>query len=159
MPKSKKRAAKTKPASASRRAEKKSNPAQNRSAAHAKNKSAARLPPRRSTVAHPPHPRMSLRSAMRLQGLDEQKITGVLRRQVNRLQRLISKDKLNAAQEKLLLEILKECAKILEPAARASAPQDSSAVQLVHEIPRPPREPSAPESSSPAWLSPDAPQN
>lgn len=91
---------------------------------------------------------MSLRSAMRLQGLDEHKITRVLRRQVNRLQRLISKNKLNAAHEKLFLEVLKECVKIMEPVARPNAPQDSAAFQLVHDIPRPAGEATAPNAFS-----------
>lgn len=86
---------------------------------------------------------MSLRNAMRCHGLDEHKITTVLRRQVNRLQRLMPKKTLNAAKEKLLLEVLKECAKIMEPAARANAPQDPSAFQLVHDIPRPVRDAAA----------------
>ena len=87
-----------------------------------------------------PRPRMSLRQAMRAQGLDEYKVARVFNRQVNRLQRRAKPKKgLPAAQEKLLLEVLKECAKILEP-ARANAAQDSSVpFQLVHEIPRPPR--------------------
>lgn len=88
-----------------------------------------------------PRPRMSLRNAMRFHGLDEHKITSVLRRQVNRLQRLISKEKLDAAQEKLFLEVLKECIKIMEPAARANVMQEPGGVQLVHDVPRPPRDP------------------
>lgn len=83
---------------------------------------------------------MSLRNAMRFHGLDEHKIATVLRRQLNRLQRLISKRKLNASHEKLLLEVTKECGKIMEPAARSHLPQDSGAVQLVHDIPRPVRD-------------------
>ncbi len=87
-----------------------------------------------------PRPRMSLRQAMRAQGLDEHKIARVFNRQVNRLQRRAKPKKgLPAAQEKLLLEVLKECAKIMEPSSRASAAQEPSAFQLVHEIPRPPR--------------------
>lgn len=76
---------------------------------------------------------------MRFHGLDEHKIATVLRRQINRLQRLLSKKKLNAAQEKLLLEVTKECVKIMEPAARSNSPQDSGPIQLVHDIPRPTR--------------------
>src|SRR6185437_16029888 len=88
-----------------------------------------------------PRPRMSLRQAMRAQGLDEHKVARVFNRQVNRLQRRAKPKKgLPMAQEKLLLEVLKECAKILEPASRANAAQDSSVpFQLVHEIPRPTR--------------------
>ena len=83
-------------------------------------------------------PRVSLRQAMRSQGLDEHKVARVFNRQVNRLQRRAKPKKgLPSAQEKLLLEVLKECAKILEPAPRANAAPDSSAFQLVHEIPRP----------------------
>ena len=85
-------------------------------------------------------PRMSLRQAMRAQGLDEHKISKTLKRQVNRLQRLVPKKTLNAAKEKLLLEVLKECVKIMEPVSRANAAQDSTAFQLVHDIPRPPRD-------------------
>ncbi len=90
--------------------------------------------------ARPVRQRMSLRNAMRFHGLDEHKIATVLRRQLNRLQRLISKRKLNVSHEKLLLEVMKECGKIMEPAARSSSPQDSGAVQLVHDIPRPVRD-------------------
>jgi len=85
---------------------------------------------------------------MRLQNLDEHKIAQVLKRQVNRLQRLVPKKKLSTAQEKLLLEVLKECAKIMEPASRANATQEPSAFQLVHEIPRPPRQASPLRDSS-----------
>lgn len=83
---------------------------------------------------------MSLRNAMRFHGLDEHKIATVLRRQVNRLQRLVPKKTLNAAKEKLLLEVTKECVKIMEPAARSNSLQDSGPVQLVHDIPRPVRD-------------------
>lgn len=56
-----------------------------------------------------PRPRMSLRQAMRAQGLDEHKVARVFNRQVNRLQRRPKPKKgLPAAQEKLLLEVLKE---------------------------------------------------
>ncbi len=74
---------------------------------------------------------------MRLQGLDEHKVARVLKRQVDRLQHLISKEKLNAAHEKLLLEVTKEWVKIMEPASRSNSPQDCGPVQLVHDIPRP----------------------
>lgn len=88
-----------------------------------------------------PRPRMSLRQAMRAQGLDEHKIGRALNRQVNRLQRRGKpKKQLPAAQEKLLLEVLKECAKLLEPGPRANATQEAGAFQLVHEIPRPVRD-------------------
>lgn len=95
---------------------------------------------KKTRAVHPPRQRMSLRSAMRFHGLDEHKIATGLRRQLNRLQRLISKTKLNAAHEKLFLEVTKECVKIMEPAARANSPQDSGTVQLVHDIPRPVRD-------------------
>lgn len=85
---------------------------------------------------------------MRFHGLDEHKIATVLRRQVNRLQRLISKKKLNAAHEKLQLEVLKECVKIMEPAARPNAALDSAAVQLVHDIPRPARDMASADSGN-----------
>lgn len=97
----------------------------------------------RRRPAQQPRPRMSLRNAMRFHGLDEHKISKALRRQVNRLQRLVPKKTLNAAKEKLLLEVLKECVKIMQPAARANAPQDPNAFQLVHDIPRPPRQASS----------------
>lgn len=91
----------------------------------------------RSRFTPAPRPRMSLRQAMRTQGLDEHKVARVFNRQVNRLQRRAKPKKgLPAAQEKLLLEVLKECAKIMEP-ARANATQEPSAFQFVHEIPRP----------------------
>ena len=81
---------------------------------------------------------MSLRNAMRAQGLDEHKIARAFNRQVNRLQRRgKAKKRLPAAQEKLLLEVLKECAKIMEPSPRASAAQEPSPFQFIHEIPRP----------------------
>ena len=92
---------------------------------------------------------MSLRSAMRLQGLDEHKIASVLKRQVNRFQRLVPKKKLSAAHEKLLLEILKECVKILDPAARGSTASEVPAtVVLNHQIPRPDRSQAASKGHS-----------
>lgn len=95
--------------------------------------------PKRTSAQLRPH--TSLRGAMRLQGFDEHRIARVLKRQVNRIQRLVSKKRLNAAHEKLFLDVMKECVKIMEPAARANAPQESSAVQLVHDISRPARDP------------------
>lgn len=95
---------------------------------------------RRSRFTPTPRPRMSLRQAMRAQGLDEHKIAKAFNRQVNRLQRRAKKKKeLPPAQEKLLLEVLKECAKIMEP-GRANGGQEPSALQFVHEIPRPVRD-------------------
>jgi hypothetical protein len=92
----------------------------------------------RSRFTPAARPRVSLRQAMRSQGLDEHKVARVFNRQVNRLQRRAKPKKgLPAAQEKLLLEVLKECVKIMEPAPRANATPDSSTFQLVHEIPRP----------------------
>ena len=95
---------------------------------------------RRSRFTPTPRPQMSLRQAMRAQGLDEHKIAKAFNRQVNRLQRRAKKKKeLPPAQEKLLLEVLKECAKIMEP-GRANGGQEPSALQFVHEIPRPVRD-------------------
>jgi hypothetical protein len=94
----------------------------------------------RRPPAQQPRPRMSLRSAMRLLGLDEHRIARVLKRQVNRFQRLVPKKKLSIAHEKLLLEILKECAKIIDPTTRGGAASEVPAtVVLNHQIPRPDR--------------------
>ena len=94
---------------------------------------------------------MNLRNAMRAQGLDEHKIARVFNRQVNRLQRPSkTKNKLPLPQEKLLLEAIKECVKIMEPAARGNAAQEAGAIHLVHNIPRPPRQAGPPREADPA---------
>lgn len=90
---------------------------------------------KKTRVAAPPRPRMSLRSAMRQNGIDEHKIAHVLNEQVDTL-----RESDEPQQKKLLLDYLKECVKIMEPAARSNPAQDSGSVQLVHDIPRPIRE-------------------
>lgn len=88
--------------------------------------------------------------AMRELGLDESKLAGKFDRLVNR----VDKPK----KEKLLLEVLRECGKLLEvyPAASHSAGgSDPVPVQLVHSVSRPDR--AADSTADQACFEPDKP--
>jgi hypothetical protein len=81
--------------------------------------------------------RVKLPDAMRAQGLDEPKIAGKFDGMIERL----SKDKATASTaDKMLLEVLKECGKLLGayPAARG-ADTDAIPVEMMHCIARPVR--------------------
>ena len=77
---------------------------------------------------------------MRLAGLDEQAIAenyaGVVEKLTN------ARQQPNDGAEKLLVEVLKECTRVLEPPLRAggAAPDAPVTVQLIHNVPRPRRE-------------------
>jgi hypothetical protein len=100
--------------------------------------------------------RMRLGEAMRKYGLDEQTIA---QKYVGVVQVLSSRDE-GEGIEKLLVDVLKECTRVLEPPAK---PADRSGgdtlvqVQLVHNVPRPERKipPSIPVAT--AVASADAP--
>ena len=93
----------------------------------------------------PPRPRVSLRTAMRQQGIDEHKIAYVLNEQVDRLRLTNSKEnrkhKKSAAEEKMILDSVKECVKIIDPAARAGAALDQVVLPLTHQVARPESDP------------------
>lgn len=80
-----------------------------------------------------PRPRTSLRNAMRQQGIDEHKIALVFNEQVDSL-----RQSEEPQQKKLLLDFIKECVKVIDPAARAGAAADAPATILLnHQVPRP----------------------
>lgn len=82
-----------------------------------------------------PRPRTSLRNAMRQQGIDEHKIALVFNEQVDSL-----RGSAEAQQKKLLLDYVKECVKIIDPAARAGTSVEApAAFVLNHQVPRPDR--------------------
>jgi len=78
---------------------------------------------------------------MRQQGIDEHKIAFCINEQVDRLRGVATEsenEKKPATEEKLILDVLKECAKIIDPAARSSANAEAPAtVVLNHHVPRP----------------------
>lgn len=87
-----------------------------------------------------PRPRTSLRNAMRQQGIDEHKIALVFNEQVDSL-----RESDEPQQKKLLLDYVKECVKIIDPAARAGASAEApTTFVLNHQVPRPDRDQSAP---------------
>lgn len=89
-----------------------------------------------------PRPRTSLRNAMRQQGIDEHKIAFLFNEQVDRLRNAAAGEdsKKPAPEEKLILDVLKECVKIIDPEARASTADGPSIIQLNHQVPRPDRQ-------------------
>jgi len=86
--------------------------------------------------------RVKIGEAMRVLGLDESKLAGKFDRLIDRLEA----NHRPRASEKLLLEVLRECGKLLEayPVARSSTASAGTApnvpVQLVTMVPRPERE-------------------
>jgi hypothetical protein len=101
-------------------------------AAGAKSASPETVAPDRPPLPPPPRPRKKLAEAMRNTGIDEWKFAAVLNSQVDRLEK--------AGEEKLLLEVLKEVGKTLDPAKRAASSLDPVPVNLLHNVPRPERE-------------------
>ena len=88
------------------------------------------------TLLPAPRPRTSLRNAMRQQGIDEHKIAFVFNEQVDSLRKGDEPQ-----HKKLLLDYVKECVKIMDPAARAGATADAPATILLnHQVPRPDRD-------------------
>jgi len=85
-----------------------------------------------------PRPRIRLRNALRVVGLDEWQIAWNLKMKVDQL----SESKF-ASDKKLLLEYMKEATRHLDPAATAAAASaaspDASTVEIVHHIARPDR--------------------
>lgn len=81
--------------------------------------------------------RVKLPDAMRAQGLDEPKIAETLGEMVERLGKEAGEAR---PSDKMLLEVLKECGKILEayPAARGAG-ADAIPVEMVHCVSRPVR--------------------
>jgi hypothetical protein len=109
-------------------------------------------------------PRVRLRTALRYAGLDEWKVGRMLSKKVQELckSRFVkSKDgqkkrkvPASAAQNKLLLEYLKEATRHLDPTARAAQSQDGTTIELVHSVPRPQHEAAKPDENSPAPFTP-----
>lgn len=86
-----------------------------------------------------PRARTSLRNAMRQQGIDEHKIALVFNEQVDSLRKGDEPQ-----QKKLLLDYVKECVKIIDPAARAgAAAENPTTILLNHQVPRPNRDQTA----------------
>jgi hypothetical protein len=81
--------------------------------------------------------RIKLPDAMRAQGLDEPKIARKFNRMIGRLSKT---DATASTADKMLLEVLKECGKLLGayPAARGGD-ADAIPVEMVHFVPRPVR--------------------
>ena len=88
------------------------------------------------TVPMPlPRARTRLRSAMRKVGLDEWKIAWLLNYKIDCFAELKT-----SSGNKLLLDYLKEAARHLDPASpRAAAEQETSTIEIVHDVPRPNR--------------------
>lgn len=110
-------------------------------------------------------PRVRLRTALRYAGLDEWKVGRTLSKKVQELckARFVKgatgkkkrKVPASAAQNKLLLEYLKEATRHLDPTtARAAQSPDGSAIELVHCVPRPQHEAARSGENSPAPLTP-----
>ncbi len=76
---------------------------------------------------------MQMGEALRREGLDEHTIAGTYAQVVDNLKGT----KKAGSNEKLLVEILKECTRQIEAAQPAG--EDSIQVQLVHNVERPPR--------------------
>lgn len=82
-----------------------------------------------------PRGRIRLRASMRRAGLDEWKIGWLLNYKIDCLA-----ESTKSSDNKLLLEYLKEAIRHLDPAAtRAAGAQETAAIELVHEVPRPNR--------------------
>ncbi|MGC1107362.1 MAG: hypothetical protein WA876_12570 [Candidatus Acidiferrales bacterium] len=79
-----------------------------------------------------PRPRMRLRAAMRKAGLDEWKIAWLLNFKIHCLA-----ESKKSSDNKLLLDYLKEAARHLDPVSLRTAAQETSAIEIVHDVPRP----------------------
>jgi hypothetical protein len=110
-------------------------------------------------------PRVRLRTALRYAGLDEWKVGRTLSKKVQELckARFVKskgsqkrkKVPASAAQNKLLLEYLKEATRHLDPTtARAAQSQDGTTIELVHCVPRPQHEAAKPGENSPPSFAP-----
>lgn len=88
---------------------------------------------------HPQRHRTRLAEALRKQGIDEQRLAQVYADIMGRLQDK-SEDR---GVEKLLLDVLKECSRILEEENRSARPEQRSpsTTIVVHNVPRPQRGP------------------
>lgn len=82
-----------------------------------------------------PRARMRLRAVMRKIGLDEWKIAWLLNFKIHCL---VQSRK--SSDNKLLLDYLKEAARHLDPASLRAAGQEYSAIELIHDVPRPNRD-------------------
>lgn len=92
------------------------------------------VPAKTDTLARP-RARTRLRSAMRRVGLDEWKIAWLLNYKID----CFAESK-TSSHNKLLLDYLKEAARHLDPASpRATAEQEASTIEIVHDVPRPNR--------------------
>jgi hypothetical protein len=84
--------------------------------------------------------------ALRRSGLDEWTIAGGY---VDVVYKLTNKSNSNDSVEKLLVDVLKECSRHLEPPRFADAPSDAPViVKLVHTVSRPRRPPAPPSPSN-----------
>ncbi|MGH9728696.1 MAG: hypothetical protein ACRD33_01070 [Candidatus Acidiferrales bacterium] len=82
-----------------------------------------------------PRPRIRLRTALRAAGLDEWKIAWILSKKVD----FLSESKV-AADNRLLLDYMKEAIRHLDPAAAAAAvAQETAMVEMTHSVERPDR--------------------
>ena len=87
----------------------------------------------------PKHKPVRIGDALRRSGLDEWTIAGGY---VDVVDKLTNKSKTNDSVEKLLVDVLKECSRHLEPPRSADAPPDAPViVKLVHSVSRPKRTP------------------
>lgn len=76
---------------------------------------------------------------MRAAGLDEDALAGYYFRQLRRIES--GEKSTPRVPEKMLLDVLKECTKIMfAPARREAALEQPTTVELVHFVPRPERE-------------------
>jgi hypothetical protein len=81
-----------------------------------------------------PRARMRLRAALRKVGLDELKIAWLLNFKVHCLA-----ESRKSSDNKLLLDYLKEAARHLDPASARASAQETPAIEIVHDVPRPDR--------------------
>lgn len=78
--------------------------------------------------------RLRLGEAFRKAGLDEQTVAETYVRVVDRLRRKIAQDTV----QKLLVDVLKECSRVLDPPRGTNAgAEQPTVVELHHDIPRP----------------------
>jgi hypothetical protein len=109
---------------------------------HAKRKAGGSAPVRASwSVANRKRkPRMKMGDALRGAGLDEARLACKWRRILGRID--VTNGKATPASEKLLVDVLKECSKLLDayPAPRVAVPGDGAPIQFVSNVARPVRE-------------------
>lgn len=87
-------------------------------------------------VDEPPQPRtrMRLRAVMRKIGLDEWKIAWLLNFKIHCLAQSTK-----SSDTKLLLDYLKEAARHLDAASPRAGTEETAAIEVVHNVPRPDR--------------------